>query len=104
MSKACKICGKRAYSDYCFAHKARKPINQQGKKTKAYEKWKKEIAIPYLDKRYGRICSACKGEKCGNRLLDVDHIKKRSTNPALVMELSNIQYLGRFPCHYEKDL
>jgi hypothetical protein len=26
MAKTCKVCGKRAYSDYCMQHKPRKPI------------------------------------------------------------------------------
>lgn len=99
----CLYCGKRSYSDYCFAHKIHKRIAQKGRKTVEYEKWRDEVAIPYLVKKYGRKCAACAGARCHNRNLDVDHKIKRSLRPDLVMELSNVQFLGRIPCHAEKD-
>lgn len=105
MSKSCQVCGKRAYSDFCMQHKPRKQITKKGRKTTAYETWRDTIAIPYLDKTFGRVCAACGGERCHNRQLDVDHIKKRGMGgaPSRTMDLNNVQYLGRFPCHFEKD-
>lgn len=103
MSRKCLVCGKRAYSDYCFQHKPKKRIAQKGAKTEAYEEWRDNVAIPYLDRTTGRVCQACFGSRCRNRQLDVDHIKKRGSSPDLKMSLDNVQYLGRFPCHYEKD-
>lgn len=79
-----------------------KPIAKRGKRTKEYDKWRDTVAKPYLDKTYGHVCAACKGLRCGNRMLDVDHIQNRSTHASQRMELSNVQYLGRFPCHVEK--
>lgn len=84
--------------------KAPKPIKKRGKRSEAYEVWKKTIAIPYLDKKYGRVCAACKGVRCGNQQLDVDHIKNRGSHPQLRMDVKNVQYLGRFPCHFEKTI
>lgn len=79
-----------------------KPIRQKGKRTLEYERWRDTVAKPYLDKTYGRVCSSCAGSRCGNNQLDVDHIQNRGSHPELRMELSNVRYLGRFPCHYEK--
>ena len=79
-----------------------KPIRKKGKRTLEYERWKKEVAIPYLDQTTGRVCQACFGERCGNQQLDVDHILNRGSHPALRMNLDNVQYLGRYPCHIEK--
>lgn len=98
----CIVCGKRAYSEYCMQHKPRKPIPKRGKKAIKYNDWVKSTAIPYLDETYGRICAACGGSRCGNRQLDIDHKLNRGSHPELVMDLTNVQYLGRFPCHYEK--
>lgn len=103
MSKSCCICGKRAYSDYCFQHKPKKRIAQKGKRTLEYEEWRDTIAIPYLDKHFGRVCAECGGLRCGNKQLDVDHKIKRGSRADLKMVLSNVQYLGRYPCHWEKD-
>ena len=103
MSKTCKICNKRAYSDYCFQHKPRKRITTQGRKATAYQAWRDEVAIPYLEAKFGRVCALCGGSRCKNRQLDVDHIIKRSKRPDLVMSLDNVQFAGRYPCHWEKD-
>lgn len=102
MSKTCLYCGKRSYNDYCMQHKPRKPIPQKGKRTIEYEKWRDEVARPYLVKKYGRRCAACGGKRCGNKRLDVDHIKNRGSHYHLRMDLKNVQLLGRFPCHVEK--
>ena len=82
--------------------KLQKPIRQKGKFTLKYEKWRDTVARPYLIAKYGEVCAACGGARCGNRQLDVDHIKGRGSHPHLRMELSNVQLLGRDPCHREK--
>ena len=102
MANYCEICHKKAYSDRCMQHKQRKPINQKGKKSLELDAWVRDVARPYLDEKYGRVCAACGGERCGNKQLDVDHIKNKGSNYHLRMVLSNVQYLGRWPCHREK--
>lgn len=59
MGKTCIVCGKRAYSDYCVSHKPRKRITQRGKEYERYEKFKHEVAIPYLDRTFGHKCRNC---------------------------------------------
>lgn len=88
-----------ARGELCFVHKPRKAIKKKGKRTLEYEQWRDEVAIPYLDKTTGRVCQVCFGARCGNRQLDVDHIKNRGSHYKLRMSLHNIQYLGREPCH-----
>lgn len=94
MAKACSVCGKRAYSDYCVQHKPRKAIEQKGNKTIEYEHWRDNVAKPYLNDKYGYHCALCWSQEA----LDVDHIQKRGSHPELKMELSNVRYLCR-PCH-----
>jgi len=85
-------------------HKPRKPIarlkrpRQQGKE---YERWKKfrdEVAKPYLDEKFGHFCRCC---GVGGSL-DVDHINAVGSHPQLKYQLSNTQWLCRFPCHRNK--
>lgn len=102
VAKSCKVCNKRCYGEYCFQHKPRKAIKQKGKRTLEYEAWRDTVARPYLIKKYGRVCAACGGKRCGNKQLDVDHIKNRGSHYHLRMSLDNVQLLGRFPCHREK--
>jgi hypothetical protein len=106
MSKPCQFANcpnKTTKGDLCFYHRPRKPINQRGKKTIEYEEWRDTVARPYLIKTFGNQCAECKGVRCGNKQLDVDHKKKRGSNPHLKMDLKNVQLLGRYPCHFEKD-
>lgn len=104
----CVVCGKRAYSEYCVQHKPRKPIvtkkrpKQRGKRTLEYEVWRDTIAIPYLDKTYGHICAKCGQGDYGLHILEVDHIQNRGSHPELKMVLTNVQWLGRIPCHSDK--
>lgn len=104
MPKTCtyKDCTRNCYGTLCWIHKPRKPIKQKGKATIKYEQWRDTVTKPYLDKTYGRQCAACGGARCGNKQLDVDHIVTRGGHADKKMDLSNVQYLGRFPCHYEK--
>lgn len=111
MSKTCSYngCDRGCYGELCIQHKPRKPlpkatkpIKQKGKRTIEYEKWRDTVARPYLIKKYGEVCAECKGVRCGNIQLDVDHIKNRGSHYHLRMSLSNVQLLGRYPCHQEK--
>jgi 5-methylcytosine-specific restriction endonuclease McrA len=93
MPVRCVICGKRAYSDHCVAHKPRKPLASRGKRTVAYEKWRDKVAKPFLDDYRGRKCAVWNCKETED--LDVDHIKGRGSHPELKMELTNVQYLCR---------
>lgn len=55
-------------------------------------KWRDEVAIPYLDEKFGHVCSA---EGCYSSVVDVAHILGRGSHPHLKMELSNVKYLCR---------
>ena len=79
--------------------KAKKPMRRIGKKTELYIVWRNTIAVPYLDKRYGHVCS--KRECSVTEGLEVDHIKNRSTHPHLKMDVKNVQYLCK-EHHFEK--
>lgn len=105
IERLCKICGIRikAYSSLqnkCFpcTKKAYKPIAKKGRETLLYEKWRDAVAKPYLDKRYGHICSmrGC-SESEG---LEVDHIKTRGSRHDLKFDVKNVQYL----CFYHHRL
>lgn len=95
------------YQSFC-TRRPRKPIAQRktikkrGKRTIEYEEWRDTVARPYLLEKYGEVCADCKGARCGNMQLDVEHIKGKGSHPELKMVLSNLQLMGRFPCHYEK--
>ena len=88
----CQLC---AYNRY---NKPNKPLKVRGKRTIEYEKWRREVAIPYLDKTFGHVCSEC---EIGGAL-DIDHIKPRGSRPDLKMELSNVRYLCR-TCHQKRQ-
>ena len=104
--KKCKYCNdpEPLHYPYMCIDNPRKPkrIKKKGKKTIEYETWRDEVAKPYLIDKYGEVCADCNGVRCGNKQLDVDHIKARGSHYALRMTLSNVQFLGRHPCHYEK--
>ena len=95
-------CSRNCYGEYCVQHKPRKPIRKKGKQTFKYEEWRDSVARPYLIEKFGAVCADCGGKRCGNRQLDVDHIKNRGSHFHLRMSLTNVQLLGRYPCHYEK--
>lgn len=100
MAKQCQTCGKRAYSDFCLAHKPRtpirvnvtkpkprKPIQQQGKVAKSWIKtradWFKANTMEFY------TCYIC------NRMLrredcTLDHIISRSSRPDLRYVHSNL--------------
>lgn len=74
-------------------------MKQVGKQGNIYRVWLHNVARPYLDKRYGRDCALCKAPPPVNEETgevgyhDVDHIKKRGSNPQLKMSVHNIRYL-----------
>lgn len=79
--------------------RARNPIPQRGKHAKKWETFRDKVAKPYLDKKYGRVCSV---EGCDvTNPLDVDHIKSRGAHPELRYEVTNLRYLCR-PHHIER--
>lgn len=98
----CSVCSSKFHTSFNCPRRFRKPINTLGRRGMAYRKWRDEVAIPYLKEQFGYVCNGCQGQKCGNKYLEVDHILNRGSNPHLIMELSNIQFLGRYPCHIEK--
>ena len=104
MSKTCQYetCERGCYGEFCLMHKKRKAIPKKGKQTILYEEWRDEQARPYLIKKYGEVCAECKGARCGNKQLDIDHIKSRGSNYNLKFSLTNVQFLGSHPCHFEK--
>ena len=63
-----------------------------GRRGLAYIEWRDTVAIPYLDEKFGHVCSV---EGCFSGVVDVCHIKKRSTHPSLKMDLNNIIYKCR---------
>lgn len=107
MALYCKVCNKRAYSEYCYIHKPRKPIRQKGRRTLEYEQWRDNVARPYLDRTKGIACEQCfKLPPMKNEFEyyrhDVDHIEARGSNPDKKMQLSNVRYLCRI-CHTKRN-
>lgn len=96
----CEVCGIKARSSRCFRHKVRSPIKinkrpkQRGKHFYKWVEFRDEVAIPYLDKRYGHVCFCC---GVGGKL-DVDHIVTRGADPSLRYNLGNLRYACR-SCH-----
>ncbi len=70
-------------------------IRKVGRRGKEYIKWRDNVAIPYIDKKFGHVCSEC--GRGGS--LDVAHIQKRGSHPSLKMDLKNVKYLCR-GCHH----
>ena len=87
----CQVC---AYNKYT---KPNKPIAKRGKKSKEYDDWRINVAIPYLDKQYGHRCAICGVDG----KLDIDHIQKRGSHPELKMQITNVRYLCR-NCHIKE--
>jgi 5-methylcytosine-specific restriction endonuclease McrA len=95
----CKACGTNGHYQTFCPYKKRKPIPKRGKHAKKWETFRDTVAKPYLDAKYGRVCSKPGCSETTN--LDVDHIKKRGSNPQLRYELTNLRYLCR-PHHIEE--
>jgi len=89
----CSNCGSNKHSSLQCFQKPRKRISQRGQKTLEYETFRDTVAIPYLDKRYGHVCSV-KGCPITENL-DVDHIRGRGSHPQLKFDVMNLRYLCR---------
>lgn len=70
-----------------------KPIAQRGKHAKQWAMFRDKVAKPYLDKKYGHICSVVGCNETEN--LDVDHIFGRGAHPELRYVVTNLRYLCR---------
>lgn len=100
--RTCKLCSASftAYStlqNKCrqCTYRTAKPIKKQGKEYAKYERWKKKVAIPYLDTYYGRKCDHCKK---ASDSLDVAHKLTRGARHDLKYSVTNVRYLCR-ECH-----
>jgi len=89
----CKNCGSnKHYQTFC-PFKKQKPIPKIGKETLLYNTFRDTVAKPYLDKKYGHICSV---KTCTQtEALEVDHIKTRGAHHELKFDVKNMRYL----CH-----
>lgn len=89
----CTICQSPwHYQSFC-AQKKRKVISKRGKHAEKWQTFRDEVAIPYLDKNFGHVCSVPGCSETEN--LDVDHIKNRGSHSSLRYDVSNLQYLCR---------
>ena len=93
ISSICTICGSNYhYKTFC-PKRGRKPISKIGKEAKKYRSFHRDVAVPYLDKVYGHICSV---SNCNVTYgLEIDHIKTRGARHDLKYDLSNLRYLCR---------
>lgn len=100
----CKHCYRKGhYKTFCpirpqkpIVNRVRRP-RPDGKEYYKWQKFRTEIAIPYLDKTYGRKCSCC--GSADN--LSIDHIINKGSRSDLKYDLNNLQYLC-FDCHRAK--
>lgn len=95
----CKVCGKQITVYNTIQNKCRdctvknaKPIPQRGKQARMWETFRDKVAIPYLDKKFGHVCSVA---GCNETKVDVDHIKGRGSHPHLRYDVKNLRYLCR---------
>jgi hypothetical protein len=113
----CKTCGKNADSEYCFAHKSRKPLPSSGKGfssnmngksfTKAPKKdnervvMQREFFLSIWKKRLHRCenCDAYLGSEPLSYMFD--HVLEKSKYPDLRYEEENICMLC-LDCHSDK--
>jgi hypothetical protein len=113
----CKVCGKNADSEYCFAHKSRKPLPSSGKglntrmSSISYNKAKnvhnnghimqREMFLAIWKKRPHRCenCDAYLGSEPLSYMFD--HVLEKSKYPDLRYEEENICMLC-LDCHSDK--
>ena len=86
-------CGSTTHYPTFCPYRKRKPISKRGKKALEWQAFRDTIAIPYLDKKYGHVCSVKGCTETTN--LDVDHIKTRGAHPELRLDVKNLRYLCR---------
>jgi len=108
MALTCKQCGKRSYSEWCWRHKPRKPIEskkpipKQSDKEKEYQKYKEEVLRPALIERDGNNCWCCGRPAYVDEKLDIEHKLTKGSRPDLKRELRNLRLYCRYPCHDNK--
>lgn len=73
--------------------RSQNPIKQQGKHAKQWKLFREKVAIPYLDAKYGHVCSVVGCTETES--LDVDHIFPRGSHPELRYVVTNLRYLCR---------
>lgn len=93
----CSVCGERAYDDYCFRHKPRKPL-RAGKHTLKDRRENKKFRDSKLNHEGYLVCELC-GSWFGS---DADHKIKKSVDPSKRYDPANKQILCR-DCHMKKD-
>lgn len=76
-------------------------MRRVSKKQGEYLEWVENVARPYLIGRNGNRCACC-DLFFGAVKLDIDHILGKGSHPELKKELTNLQLLCRFPCHFNK--
>lgn len=91
--KFCKVCSSPwHYQTFCPQKKTKRP-KPLGRSGLEYKEWRDTVAMPYLDKKFGHVCSV---EGCFiTNPLDVDHIVKRGSHAELKVNLNNVRYLCR---------
>jgi hypothetical protein len=113
---SCSICGKKAYSDRCVAHKVRQPIatktpirrptkriKQQSDRELEYQAWKETVARPALIERDGNNCSCCGRSAFMNEKLDIEHTLTKGSRPDLKRDPDNLTLMDRI-CHHYKTI
>lgn len=102
----CKVCGKNADSEYCFAHKPRKRFSKSEIKPKVSQKVKQtEEMFHFFEdvwKERKHECYNC-GKWLGKEPLSYmfDHVLEKSKYPELRLERENI-VLMCLQCHDNK--
>ncbi len=79
--------------------KAPKPIRKVSPKQVSYERWLIKEARPTVIKRDGDVCRCCQRVHYPH---DLDHVDGKGHNPSRKRDITNLQILGRFPCHRNK--
>lgn len=106
MSMQCKVCGKRAYSDYCVQHKPKKPlkrtrIKQRSKESFKWQDFRKkylELHPPNHEGYY--ICYLCHKWVTAEDIT-LDHVEARSHSAHLRYNEDNIEFCCG-PCNSRK--
>ena len=109
MSKPCIWCESLEHTSFYCKRKINKPIarstkriKQKGRRTMEYEEWRDNVAKPYLDETFGHVCVTCGMGDYGMHTLDVEHKLNRGSHANLKMDLNNVQWMGNYPCHFNK--
>ena len=104
----CKVCGRKSESEWCFAHKPKKPLNASQKIQKSYKRVindtleMREFFRTIWNKRKKHDCENC-GKWLGSEPLSYmfDHLLEKSKHPELKFEEDNIM-LVCLECHDNK--